>query len=176
MPKIRRSARTAGIAAALAAAALGPVLLLAPAAGADQGGRSVRLEDRCDPATFTAAGIDCVGDGDVTLQEFVEELPEGGHHHWRFSRTDTRVDHGQALRLRNAGGETHSFTEVQNFGQGIVPPLNVAVPEDGPAVPVSGSDLLFLPPGGTATVRPGPGTHLYECLIHPWMRATVHVR
>lgn len=175
MPLSSTSARTAGL-AALLATAVAPAILLAPAAGADQGGRSIRLEDRCDPATFVAAGIDCVGDGDVTLEELVESLPEGGHHHWRFSRTDTHVDRGEALRLRNTGGETHTFTEVENFGQGIVPPLNAAVPDEPPAVPVDPQDLRFLPAGGTATVRPGPGRHLYECLIHPWMRTTVTVR
>jgi hypothetical protein len=31
-------------------------------------------------------------------------------------------------------------------------------------------------PGGTITVMNlSPGTHLFECLIHPWMRTTVHV-
>jgi hypothetical protein len=39
-------------------------------------------------------------------------------------------------------------------------------------VPVG--DLGLMLPGDTLQLAPlSPGTYLYECLIHPWMQATV---
>ena len=55
--------------------------------------REVDIRDTCDPVTFNAAlgeGI-CVGDGNVTLEEFNEELPDGGHGDWKFNPDDTHI-------------------------------------------------------------------------------------
>ena len=61
---------------------------------------------------------------------------------------------------------------------GIVPLLN-----DLSGNPVPAPECLrleaddFIPPSGTYTdTVETPGTELYQCCIHPWMRATVHVR
>jgi hypothetical protein len=80
----------------------------------------------------------------------------------------------QHLTLTNSGGEVHTFTEVANFGTGFVPPLNAALPVGTPpAQPVGPLNAL----AAGATVELGQlssGTHLFECLIHPWMRTVVN--
>ena len=155
-------------------------LAVLPAVAAADG-RDVRLEDRCDPATFNAAvgpGT-CVGGGDVTFQELLDRVNphDGGHGAWRFSRRDVELKRGERLSLTNTGGEVHSFTEVFAYGTGIVPALNHALPAGAPpAVPLPG-DPRFLPAGGRTTIAGlAPGTHRYMCLIHPWMRTTVEQR
>jgi hypothetical protein len=79
----------------------------------------------------------------------------------------------QFLRADNRGGEVHTFTEVVNFGGGIVDELNAALPPDTPpAVPIG--SLRFIPAGAQSELPVlAAGTHLFECLIHPWMRTTV---
>jgi plastocyanin len=176
----------AGIAAA-SALVLGT--LVAPAAVADSGRARIQVQDRCDPTTFNAFGQAiglgdiCSKNGGVTFAEFAAalNLHDGGHDAWRFSRTDTHVDSGQALTITNEGGEAHSFTEVKAFGRNLVPPgaeaLNNAVPETALAVPAENPGPTFMLPGGGRSVAGlSPGTHHFQCLIHPWMRTTVEVR
>ncbi|NMI01184.1 cupredoxin domain-containing protein [Pseudonocardia acidicola] len=168
---------------AAAAAGLIPTVLVAPAAAAD-GGRSVEMQDKCERKSFNAALQDevCVGDGNVTFQKFSEKLnpKDGGHHAWRNDRRETTIHSGEHVHVTNTGGEVHSFTEVANFGAGIVPPLNAALPKKEQANPArfdGDPGPTFVPPGGSLTLEDlSPGTHLFECLIHPWMRTTVEVR
>ena len=135
-------------------------------------GESVKIfvMDRCEPDSFDAAvepGT-CVRNGGVKLNP-----QDGGHNAWRNSRTHLVLRDGQELTLVNTGGEFHTFTEVANFGTGLVPPLNAALPPGTPPAVPSG-DFNGLGPGDTLTVgQLAPGTHLFECLIHPWMRTTV---
>jgi hypothetical protein len=166
-----------GLALAVGALVVGA---LVPAAASARDTRDIRIQDRCDPATFDAAvgpGT-CVRDLGVTFDEFLGRLNphDGGHGAWRFSREATHLDRGQALELDNVGGEVHSFTEVQAFGAGIVDILNAALPPGtAPAVPIG--DPHFLPSGGTLTLGGlERGTHRFQCLIHPWMRSTVTQR
>ena len=157
------------------------------------GVRNVDVEDRCDPATFNAAigdGI-CVGDGDVTFAEFLEQLnpADFGHDKWRFNFGRGRVDPGETLRAVNRGGEFHTFTEVKAYGGGCIPlvsePLGLdPVPECAPQTQVAPG--IFVPtaflttgvnPETSLDVAPlGKGTHKFQCLIHPWMRVDVQVR
>ena len=63
------------------------------------------MRDDCDPATFNAAlrpGA-CVGNGDVTFQEFEAELNprDFGEDHWRFNPDHTEIRHNEALRPFN---------------------------------------------------------------------------
>lgn len=179
----RRTVRGAVVATFAAAA----TLLVAPAASAS-GGDRIDLQDRCDIATFDAFGQAnglgdiCFVDGNVTFEEFAEELnpDDGGHGAWRFSREQRTIDPGATLAVRNTGGEVHSFTEVANFGTVGIPLLDAALPPGTPAaVPVdpAGVGASFLPPGGALTVSGlAPGRHRFQCLIHPWMRSTVDVR
>jgi hypothetical protein len=169
------------------------VLVLMAAMTRASGVRKVDVDDRCDPATFNAAlGDDtCVGDGNVTFDEFLEELnpQDKGHDKWRFNFGRGRIDRGETLRAVNRGGEFHTFTEVEEFGGGCVPALNVPLG----LTPVSECDpLTEVAPGvqvPTAFLETGvnagdsidiagldKGTHKFMCLIHPWMRVSVKVR
>lgn len=170
------------VAVAAGAAAVGVVA--APAAGAS-GRTQILIQDRCDPVTFTAAGVPCVPTphGEVTFQELVATLtPEvGGHGAWNFSREATHIDRGDTLRATNTGGETHSFTEVLSFGATPIPDfavLNQALPAGTPfAVPAEDPGATFRGPGGVRTLTGlTPGRHRFQCFIHPWMRTTVEVR
>ena len=157
------------------------------------GVREADVEDRCDPTTFNAAIGDgtCVGDGNVTFDEFLDELnpADGGHDAWRFNFGRGRVDLGETLRAVNRGGEFHTFTEVKTYGGGCIPEINgplglSPVPECLPQTQVAPS--VFVP---TAFLQTGVdpessrdvnglrrGTHKFQCLIHPWMKVDVQVR
>ncbi len=136
--------------------------------------------DRCEPESFDAAvepGT-CVRNGGVTFDKFARRLnpTDGGHNAWRFSRSDLVLRAGQQLTLINNGGEVHSFTEVVDFGAGVVPELNAALPPGTPpAVPAG--PLNFMGAGETLELAPlSAGTHRFECLIHPWMRTLAEQR
>jgi hypothetical protein len=87
----------------------------------------VRLTDKCDPTTFNAvlgAGT-CVGDGTITFSHFIREVTSAKKAGaWHFDPAAGTVDEGTVLALENRGGETHTFTKVENFGGGFVAPLN----------------------------------------------------
>ena len=165
--------------AALAAALLGTVA--GETSAGSKGSVTVTIRDECEPASFNAALGEgaCVGDGDVTIDELFATLnpADFGHDKWRFQPSSVGVKTGTTFVLVNRGGETHSFTEVLNFGPGIVPPLNAVFPDGTPdAVPVPG-DPHFVGPGMSASFTvSGQGTHLFMCLIHPWMETTVTVK
>ena len=152
------------------------LLALPPAALAGDT-RKVFVMDRCEPESFDAAvepGT-CIRNGGVTFEKFARTLnpQDGGHHAWRFGPGHFGLNSGQTIRAINTGGETHTFTEVAAFGAGFVPPLNAALPPGTPpAQPVG--DLGLMAAGDTLELDAlSPGTHLFECLIHPWMRTTV---
>jgi plastocyanin len=144
------------------------------------------VNDACDPATFNAVlgpGA-CVGSGTVTFGAFIGEL--SATHKvaaWNFSPSTLTIAKGARLVVTNRGGETHTFTEVAQFGFGIVPILNtLTFGATGPPLPEFAT-ATFLAPGQTEVIRTaGPkqqrltiGTHLFECAIHPWMQARVVV-
>lgn len=153
----------------------------------------IDIEDDCDPATFNAElppppflqPVACLGDGDTTFEEFIEEFLEDGEvGSWEFSPDDTEIDEGEVLRLLNEGGEIHTFTRVAAFGGGFVPELNLpgvplalecfAPPGPGPLNP--DINIFLRGDGGTALVGPlAPGTYLFMCCIHPWMQLTLTV-
>ena len=133
--------------------------------------------DRCEPESFDAAvepGT-CVRNGGVTFDKFVRRLnpKDGGHNAWRFGPGHLGLSSGQTITAINTGGETHTFTEVAAFGTGFVPDLNAALPPGTPpAQPVG--DLGFMAAGDTLELDAlSPGTHRFECLIHPWMQTVV---
>jgi plastocyanin len=149
--------------------------------GADQ--RVVKGEDDCDPATFNAARVPCIGDGRTTIQDLVAAAQaDDPPAKWRFSRPDFNIDAGGTITFVNEGGEAHTFTEVEAFGDGCIPIVNPGGVTDDPAVPDCATfnpatDPRVLPPGGTETVPvPTAGTVRFQCIIHPWMRSTVEVR
>ena len=144
----------------------------------------VRIEDRCDKATFPPeAG--CTTNGGVTFNELLARVNphDGGHGAWRFHGTD-HIDMGEPLRITNTGGEPHSFAEVTSYGTGVVPFLNPALPAGTPpAVPVGGGSLedanarnILFPGQDKVLTGLSVGQHKFQCLIHPWMQLTVEVR
>jgi plastocyanin len=146
--------------------------------------RQVEVLDDCDAASFDAALNDpdaCVKSGGTTFDEFISQLVAMGQAPaWRFAPTRLDLTTGGTIDAYNRGGEFHTFTEVAAFGGGCVPILNqilglTPVPE------CANADVLFattgIAPKGELESAPLPsGTHLFECLIHPWMRTTVVVR
>jgi len=170
-----------GSLAIAAVAAVGATALVSGTSSAGpKGGAQVRMLDECDPVSFAAAGVACVGHGDVTIQEVGASVAAtGGHPEWKFKDSKVSLKAGTSLLIQNRGGETHSFTEVSAFGTGIVPQLNnPAFQGADPAVPVDPTTVgaSFVDPGKSTTiVGLAPGTHMFQCLIHPWMRAVVTV-
>jgi len=158
----------------------------------------VRLRDKCDPATFSAvlgAGA-CVGDGNITFNHFSKELASAKKvGAWHFDPAGGTLDEGTVLALENRGGETHTFTKVENFGGGFVAPLNAASGNPVPAPECATSafgQLIPKPPGpgnifvnaGTTQVGPKAGdailpsgtTTKFQCCIHPWMRTELRAQ
>ena len=149
--------------------------------------RVLEMRDDCDPASFNAvlgAGA-CVGSGTTTFNEFIAELQtDKVASDWIFDPNAVTLQFGDSLAIKNTGGETHTFTKVTSFGGGLVPILNQLSGNLVPAVPAPGVNVFttFVPAGGSTTVSSSaggllsPGTNLFECFIHPWMRAVVTVK
>jgi len=174
--------------AAVLAGVLATTIAASPAsAKSDQ---EVRLRDDCEPVSFNAVlgpGA-CIGNGGTTIDEFNSELAQRGSvGAWKYNPDHTQLSSGQHLVLVNRGGETHTFTRVAAFGGGFVAPLNQAsgnlvpaaecatVLPDGSLVPkpVSASNIFVPAQQQVAGPAFGPGTTLYQCCIHPWMRVVV---
>jgi len=162
-------------------------LVAASPAVAKSDHKTVVIRDDCEPVTVNAAvgpGT-CVGDGRTTFADFRATLealipPE----RWNFSRDDFGLDAGGRIDVVSRGGEFHTFTEVAQFGGGCLPipflnlgepPVAECQPESAPGVPAAFA-TSGVPAGGALTITDvGPGTHRYQCLIHPWMRTVAVV-
>jgi hypothetical protein len=142
--------------------------------------RMIRIMDECDRATFDAAvgAGTCLRTGGVKFDKFVAELtrmqvaPE-----WRFSPDKLVLRVGDTFGATNGGGEMHSFTEVAEFGGGIVPFLNdlAGTPNVAPECRALQLTELIAPGASVSEVADEAGDEKYQCCIHPWMRATVHI-
>jgi len=146
----------------------------------------LNVDDRCDPETFNQALGDgaCApsAHGDITFDQFLNRLnpQDFGHDAWRFKPTSATMTSADTIHAVSRGGEFHTFTEVPEFGAGCVRELNEPLGLDGhPAVRCTQEMFMAtgIGPGGTLDVGPlAPGTHLFECMIHPWMRSTITVQ
>jgi hypothetical protein len=92
---------------------------------------TIQIRDGCDAATFnanTAIGPGaCLGKGAVTFAHFLSEATQlGNAPQWQFVPATLHMTVGQSFVATNVGGEVHTFTEVKEFGGGIVPFLNTA--------------------------------------------------
>jgi len=151
----------------------------AQAAGV-HGGADVRLinmKDACDPESFGAAGVACLRNGGFLFDKFINQLGKHGvMRAWHFAPSVLHAKVGQTLMAVNRGGEEHTFTEVEEFGGGIVPALNALSgnPEVAPECLALGADDFIQPGSFDADDEvEAPGIEHYQCCIHPWMRATV---
>lgn len=154
-----------------------PAALRVPGA---QGGPDVRIitiKDACEPESFGAVDVECLRNGGFLFDKFITQLGKHGiMRAWHFAPSVVHAKVGQTLLAVNRGGEEHTFTEVEEFGGGIVPLLNdlSGNPEVAPeCLALAGDD--FIQPGGfdADDEVEEPGTEHYQCCIHPWMRATV---
>ncbi len=153
---------------------------------------TIDVRDYCDPASFNAAiGAGTCDrstlNGAITFDGFLAELiADKSVGAWRFAPNQTSVAANATLHLSNVGGETHTFTQVKDFGGGFVDFLNglsgnpVPAPEcaqviNGQLFPQPPSaDNIFLGPGSAATVSLDHELNAkYQCCIHPWMRLTI---
>lgn len=172
--------------------------------------KTIRIWDACDPASFDAAvgpGTCKPGHhGQTNFNDFFAELQldqiAGG---WRFNpllnTTDgvfklakLELEPGDRISLENVGGETHTFTKVEEFGGGFFAPLNpltgnpepapecAQVRRDGSLVPQPETDTNEFVEGGRTEFGPFAGTPAlplgvthWQCCVHPWMRINVAV-
>ena len=148
-------------------------------AGGNLGPRRIEILDACDPTSFNAAigAGTCSRPGGMSFDTFIAQLTKKGSvGAWRFAPANNVTGReGQVLLAINRGGETHTFTEVEEFGGGIVPLLNQLSgnPEVSPECLALEPDD-FIPPGGSdSDDKVESGTEKYQCCIHPWMRVTV---
>ena len=172
---MRKLSQVAGVGAVVAAVAL----TLAPVAAAKPS--KVLASDACSPSfnVFFDDPTICNRKGGMPVEVFLQQL---GRHQsagaWHFSPPHAKIDAGDSLTVENRGGETHTFSEVSQFGGGgIVSFLNeILFGTPNPPLFFDPNDVTFIPAGGEETITPTPGKHLYICAIHPWMEDTVVVR
>src|SRR3954447_46661 len=133
------------ITTAIAVAALAGLAIPA-SADAKNGGhvRKVRMQDRCDPASFNATfgpGTCVEHNGElITVDEFFAALNPVSHRgspKWNMHPDMIDIKMGDSLTVSVRGGEFHTFTEVPDFGPegviaGCIPPLNGLLGLTGP--------------------------------------------
>jgi plastocyanin len=147
------------------------------------GNKTIAMRDDCDPrdqAAWAPTGGCLLRRGDVTFAEFNAENNSPlaaavvGHMAWRMDPTYLKLRTGKTVRIRNAGGRAHTFTEVAMFGGGKVPSpdLNKGL-VTAPECPGSTN----IAPGGRTEVSGlTVGNHRFQCCIHPWMRTIIKVK
>jgi hypothetical protein len=143
----------------------------------------IAMLDNCDPADpeWDTVGGCALERGSVSLSEFNNLLFSPlsgtipvGHPSWRNDPSYTFTPARRMLHIRNGGGRAHTFTEVANYGGGMVPPLNGSLQV---APECTSPGVVVVPPGGTQQIGElAPGIHKFMCCIHPWMRAAVEVK
>ncbi|HWC06287.1 MAG TPA: hypothetical protein VG799_03455 [Gemmatimonadota bacterium] len=139
---------------------------------------TIEMLDRCEPESFNAVLIECVGDGKVTFTEFIAELlKKQVHHQWRFQPHQLALKAERPFQAVNVGGEDHTFTEVDEFGGGFVTDLNTLSGNPVPAPEcLDFAALEFVGPGEATEIEEEEvGTVNYQCCIHPWMRTVLEV-
>ena len=161
--------------------------VLAVSAAADSG-KKFEVTDDCAPNADWGPGGCLKESGSVTRAEFnaanANRYP--GHPAWRIVSPYEAIQNQSEIRAQNTGGRGHTFTEVAAFGAGFVPPLNppgaLLAPEcavangDGTNSPGPGAGATMLAPCAEVRVQGlQPGTHNFQCCIHPWMRTTVKI-
>ena len=136
---------------------------------------NVIMKDACDADTFNAVLGEgaCVRNGGVTFQDFIAELTKHGSiGSWFFAPRVANVRVGDTFVVTNQGGEEHTFTEVEEFGGGVVPLLNTlaGVPEEAPECKALEEDDRVQPGAVYTEHIDETGHEKYQCCIHPWMR------
>jgi plastocyanin len=163
------------------AGAAAAVLLAVPLVASADPARVIAKDD-CESVSFNLAigAGTCVGNGGTTFGNFIAQLVDhkfAGA--WHFSPKQVNIHAGSSLVVTNRGGETHTFTQVTQFGGGgIVPALNQILFGTPTPPTFFFGPFNFIAAGQTTTIPAAtltPGTHLFFCAIHPWMHETVRV-
>jgi hypothetical protein len=165
-----------------------------------RGNRPILITDDCEPISFNLAfpGA-CAGNGKTTFDKFIAQITQ--HHNaflWMFAPRESTVPVGKKLNLGNTGGETHTFTKVDEFGGGFIVPLNVLSGNPVPR-PECTTGVVLIPgtmlepqpdspsnifvesgeeeegPTAGGPILPTGQTVKFQCCIHPWMRTEVRV-
>ncbi|HKR61810.1 MAG TPA: hypothetical protein VJS64_19140, partial [Pyrinomonadaceae bacterium] len=119
----------------------------------------------------------------TTFDEFIGELEDTQDAHaWKNQPKQATLTVGRPTLIENRGGETHTFTQVAAFGGGFVNELNGISGNPVPAPEcLNFGSIVFIPAGGTEEGPTAgasgmqPGTHRFQCCIHPWMRTVIEV-
>jgi plastocyanin len=147
---------------------------------------NIAIVDDCDPTDpgWAPTGGCLLRTGSVSVAEFnallfSPKIAGGtipvGHPAWRNEPSFVSADIGKTVRVKNAGGRNHTFTEVAAFGGGFVAPLNGALTPTTECLAAAAAGAI-LPPGATLQLNGlSTGTHKFMCCIHPWMHAAVEV-
>jgi hypothetical protein len=157
-------------------------VVTAAVAWAGPSDRQVQILDNCDGPSFNAAigpGT-CLRPAGLSFDTFIAHLSSKQDvPSWRFAPEQLKLDAGGTITAHNRGGEFHTFTPVANFGGGCVPDLNAIlgltpVPECAQAPAIFGA--TGVDPEESRTFGPfAAGSYRFQCLIHPWQRATAEV-
>jgi hypothetical protein len=94
----------------------------------------------------------------------------------RLRGSAPEIEANEKVRVRNNGGEDHTFKEVDEaFGGGRVAGLNTALGLT--ARPDCAADVVPpIHPGEHVEVKGlSEGIHYFMCCIHPWMHAVIEV-
>jgi hypothetical protein len=173
----------------VAGGAVAHVSTLPPTPAVDDS-KVVKVRDSCTPSFnvfFQDPTICQQLDGKVDIFAFLDYLSKHLMHPlWRFDPQSFDLPVGKHVQLQNLGGEFHTWTEVANFGGGIITALNFGAP----TVPECGLPDKLAPEsiknvyldyqdsesGATAGTSALPaGSHKFMCCIHPWMQTVVQV-
>ena len=141
------------------------------------------MSDACSPSFNVALNNPniCNRQGGTPFDVFIQELTQNkSAGAWHFSAPQVHLRAGDSLTVENRGGETHTFTQATQFGGGgIVDDINLILFGTKTPPTFFFGPPNFVPAGDETTIPAGtltPGTHLFICIIHPWMEETVIVR
>ncbi len=152
---------------------------------ADDTSKLVKVRDECTASFnvfFNDPTICLQPDGKVDIFAFLNYLTKHQEHPlWRFDPASFTLPAGKSIQLQNLGGEFHTWTEVAQFGGGLIPELNFGQDPRPECFAPEGVNNVFLEyqdleTGATAGSANLPsGTHKFMCCIHPWMKTVVKV-
>ncbi len=153
---------------------------------ADEASKLVKVRDECTNSFNIFFGDPAIcqqPDGKVDIFPFLDYLTRHQQHPlWRFDPASFDLPTGKQIVLQNLGGEFHTWTEVAQFGGGVIPELNFGQPTRPECLAGESVNNVFLEyqdsvPGATAGSAALPsGTHKFMCCIHPWMQTVVKVK
>ncbi len=167
---------------ALASVVAGVLLAMPLVASANPS--EVYMNDACSPSFNVVVGPGtCTSPGGMPFGMFVQRLAQNKFvGAWRFSAPQVHLNAGDSLTVENRGGETHSVTEVTQFGGGGIVGVINQIMFGTPTPPIffdPAGPLNFVGSGDKTTIPSSTlttGTHLFQCVIHPWMEETVIVK